>query len=348
MTTLKTSLKLTALSALIGLALPFTSQAAGKLTVYCSTQNTTCEKVTQAFSKKYDVETQFVRNSTGAVLGKIKSEKDNPQADVWYGGTLEPHLQAADAGLLESYRSPLQKDILPQFQKLVKQRGEFTNIIYLMELGMGVNTKKLAEKGIPAPRCFKDLLKPEFKDQIQYADPRVSSTGYSIISTLISLWGEEKANDYLKALDKNIAQYTKSGLATNYLATGDVMVDVGFMLNYTKERNKGAPVEGILPCEGMGYALGAASIIKGARNLDNAKLFIDFVLGKEAQEIPWREADSYQEPTNIHAQVAPGFMPANKLKLVDIDFVRFGSDKERKRLVENWVKNVQENKTTKE
>lgn len=337
----KTSLKITALYALlsgiVSLGSASMAQAAGKLTVYCSVQNTVCEKVTQAFSRKYGVETQFVRNSTGTVLGKIKTEKDNPQADVWYGGTIEPHLQAADLGLLATYRSPLQKEILPQFQSLMAARGEFTSVIYLMELGMGVNTKKLAQLDIAPPKCLADLVKPEFKNQIQYADPRVSGTGYSLLTTLISLWGEEKANDYLKALNKNIVQYTKSGLATNYLATGDVAVDIGFMLNYAKEKGKGAPVEGILPCEGVGYALGAASIIKGARNMDNAKHFMDFVLGKEAQEIPWREGDGYQLPTNIYAQPAVGFTPADKLKLIPIDFIQFGSAQEGKRLIEQWV-----------
>ena len=144
---IKTTLKLTALSTLAALAFTSHAQAEGKLTVYCSVQNVVCEKVTQAFSKKYNVDAQFVRNSTGVVLGKIKAEKENPQADFWFGGTIEPHLQAAELGLLESYRSPLQKDIMPQFKSLMEQRGNFTSVIYLMELGIGVNTKKLKELG---------------------------------------------------------------------------------------------------------------------------------------------------------------------------------------------------------
>ena len=164
---IKTTLKLTALSALTALAYTSHAQAEGKLTVYCSVQNVLCEKVTQAFSKKYNVDAQFVRNSTGVVLGKIKAEKENPQADFWFGGTIEPHLQAAELGLLESYRSPLQKDIMPQFKSLMEQRGNFTSIIYLMELGIGVNTKKLKELNIPAPKCYADLIKPEYQGQIQ-------------------------------------------------------------------------------------------------------------------------------------------------------------------------------------
>ena len=189
---IKTTLKLTALSTLAALAFTSHAQAEGKLTVYCSVQNVVCEKVTQAFSKKYNVDAQFVRNSTGVVLGKIKAEKENPQADFWFGGTIEPHLQAAELGLLESYRSPLQKDIMPQFKSLMDQRGNFTSVIYLMELGIGVNTKKLKELNIPTPKCYADLIKPEYKGYIQYPDPRVSGTGYSLISTFSTLWGEEK------------------------------------------------------------------------------------------------------------------------------------------------------------
>ena len=160
----------------------------------------------------------------------------------------------------------------------------------------------------------------------------------------MQLWGEEKAFDYLKKLNANVAQYSKSGLATGNLSTGEVSVDVSFMHSYVREKDKGAPVKGILPCEGVGYTLGAVSIIKGARNLENAKHFVDFVLDAEAQEIPWRESDSYQIPTNIHAKASPKASDPTKLKLLDIDFIRFGADAESKRLIERWVKITQEGK----
>lgn len=333
----KNLLKLTALCLFCSVFLPMTVRAEGRLNIYCSVQNTTCEKISRTFAEKYNVKTQFIRNSTGTVLGKIKTEKDNPQADVWFGGTLEPHLQAADLGLLEKYRSPNQKDIMPIFQKLTEQRGDYTSVIYVMELAIGINRKKLESLNIRPPKCFKDLLDPRFKNQIQYADPRVSGTGYSFITTLIALWGEEKAFDYLAELNKNVAQFSKSGLATSNLATGEVAVDISFMNTYLREQEKSSSVEGILPCEGVGYTLGSTSIIKGARNLDNAKLFTDWVLTAEAQELPWREADSYQRPANIHAKIYPKARYIQTEKFIDLDVIRFGSDKESKRLIQRWT-----------
>lgn len=82
------------------------------------------------------------------------------------------------------------------------------------------------------------------------------------------------------------------------------------------------------------------SIIKNARNLDNAKLFADWALTKEAQELVWRETKVYQIPTNIHAEAAPQSVDPKKLNLINYDFERFGSSEEGKRLTDKWVKEV--------
>ena len=84
-----------ALAVLAGLT-SYTAHAAaeGRLVVYCSAQNTMCEQETLAFEKKYGIKTSFIRGGTGSILAKIDAEKDNPQGDVWYGGTLDPHSQA--------------------------------------------------------------------------------------------------------------------------------------------------------------------------------------------------------------------------------------------------------------
>ncbi|MGY4676200.1 ABC transporter substrate-binding protein [Pasteurella sp. P03HT] len=338
---MKISFKLSAL----GLALPLlfspNSLAEGKLTVYCSVQHTTCEKMVQTFSQQYQVETKFIRNSTGATLAKLIAEKNNPQADIWYGGTIEHHFQAGDLGLLEAYRPPHQADIIPQFKTLTEKRGELTSIIYLLALGFGVNTEKLTQLGIKeAPKCWSDLLDPRLQGYVQMPDPQISGTTYTAIATLIELWGEDKAFDYLKRLNANISEYVKSALVTTNLSRGESAVAVGFVHSYATEKEKGAPVETIMPCEGDGYSLGGMSIIKNARNLANAKLFADWALGKEAQELVWRETKVYQLPTNKYAEAAPQSVNLTQLKLIDYDFERFGKSAEGKRLTDKWVKEV--------
>ncbi|ACX82391.1 hypothetical protein D11S_1004 [Aggregatibacter actinomycetemcomitans D11S-1] len=316
------------------------AQAEGRLTVYCTVQNKVCEKVTQDFGAKYNVETQFVHGGTETIFGKIKAEKDNPQADFWYGGTIEPHFQAGELGLLEVYRSPKQAEILPQFKTLMAEKGEFTSVAYMLVLGFGVNTQKLAQLGLPTPQTWEDLLKPEYKGEVQLPDPRASGTTYTIMATLIQLWGEEKAFDYLKKLNENVSQYVKSNLVTANLSRGETVISIGFVHSYATEKEKGAPVEAVIPQGKTGYALGGASIIKGARNLDNAKLFMDYVLSKEVEEIPWREFGLYQIPTNVNAEASPKSVNPETLQLLDFDFVKFGSSEEGKRLINKWLAEI--------
>ncbi|QGM81076.1 ABC transporter substrate-binding protein [Otariodibacter oris] len=317
------------------------AQAEGRLTVYCTVQTVVCEDMTKQFAEANNVETQFVHGGTGTILGRIKAEKNNPQADIWYGGTLEPHLQAGELGLLEKYRSPLQAETVDQFKHLIEDKhGDYTSLVYALVLGMGVNTEKLEKLGISAPQTWQDLLNPKLKGELQLPDPRSSGTAYTIMATLIQLWGEEKAFEFFKKLDSNVSQYVKSSLVTSNLSRGESAVSVGFVHSYETEKEKGAKVEYVLPKDGAGYALGGVSIIKGARNLDNAKLFMDWVLSKEAQEIPWREHGVYQIPTNKFAEVAPQSVKLDEVNLVNIDFEHFGKSEEGKRLIDKWLHEV--------
>lgn len=280
--------------------------ADGRLVVYCSATNAMCEAETKAFSEKYNVKTSFVRNGSGSTLAKIEAEKKNPRADVWYGGTLDPQSQAGEMNLLQAYPSPQLENIMPDFRDPAKRKGNYSSAVYMGILGFGVNTERLAEKGLPIPRCWNDLTKPEYTGEIQIADPQSSGTAYTALATFIQLWDEDKAFNYFKALDKNVSQYTKSGVTpSRNAARGEIAIGIGFLHDYSLEQSKGAPLELISPCEGTGYEIGGVSVIKGARNLDNAKKFVDFVLSKEGQETAWQKGQSFQILTNIKAEQSP-------------------------------------------
>lgn len=96
----------------------------------------------------------------------------------------------------------------------------------------------------------------------------------------------------------------------------------------------------IVPCEGTGYELGGVSIIKGARNLDNAKLFVDWALSKEGQELAWKKGKSFQTLTNTTAEQSPVAFDPKKLKLINYDFEKYGDATERKRLITKWINEV--------
>ncbi|MDN3698316.1 ABC transporter substrate-binding protein [Vibrio clamense] len=314
------------------------AMADGRLVVYCSATNAMCEAETKAFSEKYDVKTSFVRNGSGSTLAKIEAEKKNPRADVWYGGTLDPQSQAGEMDLLQAYKSPQLEFIMDNYKDPAKRKGNYSSAVYMGILGFGVNTKRLAEKGLEIPRCWSDLTKPEYKDEIQIADPQSSGTAYTALATFIQLWTEDKAFTYFKDLDKNISQYTKSGVTpSRNSARGEIAIGIGFLHDYSLEQSKGAPLELISPCEGTGYEIGGVSIIKGARNIDNAKLFVDWVLSKQGQELAWKKGQSFQILTNTSAEQSPNALNPKDLTLINYDMDTYGSSAERKRLINKWV-----------
>jgi iron(III) transport system substrate-binding protein len=104
----------------------------------------------------------------------------------------------------------------------------------------------------------------------------------------------------------------------------------------------GAPIKVVAPCEGTGYEIGSMSIIKGARNLDNARKWYDWALTTEAQRIGG-ESKAYQVPSNMETKPPPQAPDFSQITFIDYDFAKYGSSAERKRLLTKWdseVKNL--------
>ena len=89
---------------LLMIALPL--YAGGRLTYYCSTDIPWCELMKKEFEKRTGIRVSMTRASSGETLTKIRAEKSTPKGDVWWGGTGDPHLQAAEEGLTQAYNSP--------------------------------------------------------------------------------------------------------------------------------------------------------------------------------------------------------------------------------------------------
>ena len=106
-----------------------------------------------------------------------------------------------------------------------------------------------------------------------------SGTAYTAIVTFVQLFGEEAAFEHMKAVHKNISEYTRSGSGPiKNTGRGENAVAIGFLALAAGEAKQGLPVKTLVPCEGTGYEIGAMSIVKGARNLDNARRLYEWAL----------------------------------------------------------------------
>jgi iron(III) transport system substrate-binding protein len=325
-------------AALAGLS--FTAAAQGQVNIICSVQAEWCNNIATIYARTTGVKVNMALKGSGEALAQLIAEKENPKTDVWFGGTGDPHLQAAEQGLSLEYKSPSLPQLHTWAQQQAQQSGYKTVGIYSGPLGFGYNPELLAKKKIGVPKTWADLLKPEYKGDIQVANPASSGTAYTMIATLVQLMGEDKAYEYLKGLHKNVSQYTRSGTGPiKAVARGETAVSISFVHDGPGEKMQGFPVETITPADGTGAEIGSMSLIKGARNMDAAKKFYEWALTPSAQEIAFA-AKSFQVPSNKAAKTDPNVPDFRKIKFINYDYAKYGASAERRRLIARWEKEV--------
>jgi len=319
---------------------PVHAQDSGQLNVICSVQAEWCNMIQTVFAKSTGIKINVSLKGSGEALAQLIAERANPKTDVWFGGTGDPHLQAAEQGLTLEYKSPALSQLHTWAQQQAAQSNYRTVGIYSGPLGFGYNTELIAKKKLPIPKSWNDLLNPAYKGEIQVANPASSGTAYTMVATLVQLMGEEKAFDYMKALHKNIGQYTRSGTGPiKAVARGETTVSISFVHDGPGEKMQGFPVETITPSEGTGAEIGSMSIIKGARNLEAAKKFYEWALTAQAQQFG-AAAKQFQLPSNKSTAIDPQVPDFKKIRFIDYDYAKYGASTERRRLIARWEKDV--------
>jgi iron(III) transport system substrate-binding protein len=309
---------------------------AQELNLICSADQAICERLVEEFEASHDIDVNMVRLSSGETYAKVRAEARNPQTDLWWGGTGDPHLQAANDGLTAEYQSPMLAELNDWAVQQAETSGYRTVGVYSGALGWGYNTEIFEEKGLTPPQCWADLLDPSLAGEIQIADPNSSGTAYTTLATLVQLLGEDEAFDYLKQLHANVSQYTKSGSApVKAAARGETGLGIVFMHDAVAQAEEGFPIQVVAPCEGTGYEIGSMSLIEGAQNPEEAKTFYDWVLKADVQSV-MPEAGSFQIPSNKSATPPEAAPDLSEIKLIDYDFAEYGSSERRTALLARW------------
>ena len=317
------------------------ASAQGTLNLYCSSPNTSwCQGMAVGFEKATGTKVAVIQKATGEMLAQVKAERANPKGDVWWAGPADSYLQAAEEGLLETYRSPNLGALFEWAQRIsTVSKGQVSGV-YGGILALGYNTEIMAKRKLPTPKCWKDLLDPALKGEVMLGNPNSSGTAYLMLASLVQIFGEDEAFHYMKALNANVASYARSGIGPmTAVKSGEVAIGSTVLHGVINEIAQGFPVKPVLPCEGVGYEIGSMAIIKGTRNLDAARKFVDWALGVEAQKIGL-ELKEYAIPTNRNVPL-PAMVPdLAEVKLINYDFAKYGSSETRKRLLARWEKDI--------
>src|SRR5512134_2815547 len=122
------------------------ARAQGALVLYCTVQEEWCRAMVTAFERETGIKVAMTRKSSGELYAQVKAEAANPRGDVWWGGTGDPHLQAAEEGLTQEYESKMNAQLQDWAIKQWQQSKQRTIGVDAGALGYGFNTKQVASK----------------------------------------------------------------------------------------------------------------------------------------------------------------------------------------------------------
>lgn len=248
-----------------------------RLVVYTSHKEEVYLPIIEEFEERTGIYVDIVTGGTTELLDKIVKESSSPVADVIFGGGVES---------LEAYRDSFQPYRTSEFYSL---RRDFISSDDIWTPFSALPTvlvynNKLVQEGELA--SWRDLLKPQFNGRIAYSSPDVSGSSYTALVTLSSaMSGVRDANvlNFAEALSGRVLS-SSSDVLTN-VADGTDLVGITLEETALKRIADGADLTIVYPSDGTSIVPDGTAVIKGAKHLDNAKLFIDFVSGENVQSL---------------------------------------------------------------
>ena len=300
----------------------------GKLVIYSPNSDTQVEtSLTNGFMVKYpNIEVEFQKMGTGDVLSRIEAEKDNPIADINWGAiNYSYYYQHPD--LWEPYVSPLDTGLDAGYQN---NTGYVT---YGNLSGSGcfiLNDDLLAELGVEV-KGYADLLNPKLKGKIAMGDPTASSSAFAELTNMLLVMGKgstaaecyqsdeawQYVKDFVANLDGTILS-SSSHVYKDFIA-GEYAVGVSYedpvvQAVIDNKDNPDAHISLVYPSEGAVWLPAGVAIVKNAPHMENAKLFIDYLISEEAQTA--LAATTIRGTMTSIPQTCEGMMSLSDIKVV--------------------------------
>jgi len=287
--------------------------ASKSLVVYCPHPVEFINPIITEFEASTGIQAEVITAGTGELLKRVEAEQANPLGDVFWGGSLSTISPKMD--LFENYKSANEDAV---FDDCKNTEGMMTRFTVIPSVLM-INTKLIGDIEVNG---YEDVLNPALKGKIAFADPSKSSSSFEHLVNMLYAMGNGNPDngwDYVTKLSKQLDGKLLSGSSAVYkgVADGEYTVGLTFEEGAAKYVKDGAPVKVIYMEEGTISKPDTVQIIKGAKNMDNAKTFIDFVTSKETQTLIANELCRRSVRKDVPA--GNGLTPTSEMKLITDD-----------------------------
>lgn len=255
-------------------------------------------------AKNPDVDVRWLDMGSQDVYDRVRSEKPNPQADVWYGGPRATFVQGAAEGLLAPYR-PRWADAVPEASRHPRDLffGSYRTAPVLV-----YNTSVPEAE---APGDWDALLDPRWKGKILIRDPLSSGTmrtlwGMVLARSVTETGSPERGFEWLRRLDAQTKEYViNPALLMEKLNRREGLVTVWELTDMLWQQKRGAPLGFRFPASGTPVIDDSIGLVAGAPHPEQAKAFIEFVGSVEGQELAARDAFRLPARTDLPPEELP-------------------------------------------
>lgn len=251
------------------------------LVVYSPNSKGLIEAVIPAFEEKTGIKVELYQNSTVELLRKLEKEAENPVADIMFGGEKVYYLP--NENLFEKYIGMHDALLLDAYQN----REGYASSYALDGNCFVVNTNLIGEIKIES---YDDLLNPQLTGKIAMADPSLSSSSFAQLTNILLAKGGYEDSEAWQFVEALLVQtqgnvFSNSSDVYEMVVKGEAIVGLSYEDPCIKLQESGAPVSVIYPSEGTVYLAATSGIVKNAKNMENAKKFIDYIQSPDCQDI---------------------------------------------------------------
>jgi iron(III) transport system substrate-binding protein len=309
------------------------AQQRTRLTVYTALENEQLQPLKQAAEAALrDIEIAWVRDSTGVITARLIAERQNPRADMIWGLSVFSLLQMEGLDMLEPYTPVGANALRPNFRS-DRNPMTWTGMDAFVS-AICFNTAVAQARNLPRPTTWADLLNPAFRGQIVMPNPASSGTGFLTVAGWMGSMGEAPAWDFMTKLHENVQVYTHSGSAPcNNAARGEYGLGISLDMRAVTLKNQGAPIDIIVPTDGVGFDMEGTAILRGTRNAEAAKRLADWAVTREAMELYGRWYAVLALP-GVQPTVR-GYPPEFEQRLVSMDFRTIAA--RRDQILRDWA-----------